>query len=90
MSAAANLGSIGTGMTVGFSAVALPALQSPTHDPVVTDEEASWIGKTSRNYPVRCEQSECSSVFSTSSEAVDGPARRKVTPTSSSTYKVML
>ena len=48
MSAAANLGSVATGMTVGFSAVALPALQSPSHDPAVTDEEASWIGKSNR------------------------------------------
>ncbi|KAJ9599702.1 hypothetical protein L9F63_026449, partial [Diploptera punctata] len=43
VSAAANLGSITTGMTAGFSAVALPALQSLNHDPVLDDEDASWV-----------------------------------------------
>ncbi|KAJ9588986.1 hypothetical protein L9F63_017721, partial [Diploptera punctata] len=30
-------------MTAGFSAVALPALQSLNHDPVLDDEDASWV-----------------------------------------------
>jgi hypothetical protein len=36
----ANLASISPGMNLGFSAVALPAMQT-----AVTDDEASWIGK---------------------------------------------
>ncbi|XP_069699243.1 facilitated trehalose transporter Tret1-2 homolog isoform X2 [Periplaneta americana] len=40
--AAANLGTIGSGMTLGFSAVALPAMQTSYHEPAVSDEEASW------------------------------------------------
>jgi hypothetical protein len=39
---AANLGSIASGMTLGYSAVALPAMQTE-HD--VSDEQASWIGE---------------------------------------------
>ena len=39
---AANLGNIGLGMAVGYSAVALPAMQTE-HD--VSDEQASWIGE---------------------------------------------
>jgi len=39
---AANLGSIAVGMALGFSAVALPAIQTE-HD--VSDEQASWIGE---------------------------------------------
>jgi hypothetical protein len=39
---AANLGTIGFGMALGYSAVALPAIQTE-HD--VSDEQASWISE---------------------------------------------
>jgi hypothetical protein len=41
----ANLASISPGMNLGFSAVALPAMQTANHTTAVTDDEASWIGK---------------------------------------------
>ncbi|PSN32151.1 hypothetical protein C0J52_23851 [Blattella germanica] len=43
VSTAANIGAIASGMTVGFSAVALPAMQAISHEPRITDEQASWI-----------------------------------------------
>jgi len=43
--AAATLGNIASGMTMGFSAVALPTMQAVNHTPQVSDEQASWIGK---------------------------------------------
>ncbi|XP_069699247.1 facilitated trehalose transporter Tret1-like isoform X5 [Periplaneta americana] len=53
--AAANLGTIGSGMTLGFSAVALPAMQTSYHEPAVSDEEASWVASlTSIGMPVGC------------------------------------
>jgi hypothetical protein len=39
---AANLGNISLGMAVGYSAVALPAMQTEHN---VSDEQASWIGE---------------------------------------------
>ncbi|XP_069699259.1 facilitated trehalose transporter Tret1-2 homolog isoform X2 [Periplaneta americana] len=42
--AAANLGTIVTGMMFGFSGVTLPAMMAVDHEPRVTYEEASWIG----------------------------------------------
>ena len=39
IAAAANIGAIASGITLGFSAVALPAMQN------VTPEQASWIGE---------------------------------------------
>ncbi|KAJ4427061.1 hypothetical protein ANN_26860 [Periplaneta americana] len=44
VSLAANIGTIGSGLTLGYSAVALPAMQAANHQPSVTEEEASWIG----------------------------------------------
>lgn len=41
--AAANLGTIASGMTLGFSAVALPVMQAEDHTPYISDEQASWI-----------------------------------------------
>jgi hypothetical protein len=43
--AAANLGTIASGMTLGFSAVALPVMQAAQHTPYISDEQASWIGE---------------------------------------------
>jgi hypothetical protein len=43
--AAANLGTIASGMTLGFSAVALPVMQAEDHTPHISDEQASWIGE---------------------------------------------
>jgi hypothetical protein len=45
MGAVANLGTVASGMTLGFSAVALPAMQAPGHMPYVSDAQASWIGE---------------------------------------------
>jgi hypothetical protein len=42
---AANLANIAVGMTLGYSAVALPAMQSAQHTPYISDEQASWIGE---------------------------------------------
>jgi hypothetical protein len=42
---AANLGNIASGMSLGYSAVALPAMQTAHHTPHVSDEQASWIGE---------------------------------------------
>jgi hypothetical protein len=42
---AANLGTISSGMSLGFSAVALPAMQAAHHTPHVSDDAASWIGE---------------------------------------------
>jgi hypothetical protein len=42
---AANLGNIATGMSLGYSAVALPAMQAAHHTPYVSEEQASWIGE---------------------------------------------
>ena len=39
---AANLGIIALGMALGYSAVALPAMQTEHN---VSDEQASWIGE---------------------------------------------
>jgi len=39
---AANLGIIALGLAIGYSAVALPAMQT-AHN--VSDEQASWVGK---------------------------------------------
>lgn len=41
----ANLTTISPGMNLGFSAVALPAMQSVNQTVTITDDEASWIGK---------------------------------------------
>jgi hypothetical protein len=41
----ANLTTISPGMNLGYSAVAVPAMQSANHTVTITDEEASWIGK---------------------------------------------
>jgi hypothetical protein len=43
--AVANLGTISSGMSLGFSAVALPAMQAAHHSPHVSEEQASWIGE---------------------------------------------
>ncbi|XP_069699252.1 facilitated trehalose transporter Tret1-like isoform X2 [Periplaneta americana] len=52
---AANLGTIGAGMTLGYSAVALPAMQSPDHQPYVSDQTASWIASLiSIGMPLGC------------------------------------
>ena len=40
-----NLTTISPGMNLGFSAVALPAMQSVNSTVIITDDEASWIGK---------------------------------------------
>ena len=40
-----NLTTISPGMNLGFSAVALPAMQSVNSTVTITDDEASWIGK---------------------------------------------
>ena len=42
---AANLGIIAIGLALGYSAVALPAMQRAHNTPYVSDEEASWIGE---------------------------------------------
>jgi len=41
----ANITTISPGMNLGFSAVALPAMQSVNHTVTITEDEASWIGK---------------------------------------------
>ncbi|XP_069699253.1 facilitated trehalose transporter Tret1-like [Periplaneta americana] len=43
LAAAANIGTIASGMTFGFSAVALPAMQTSEHVPHVSDDDASWV-----------------------------------------------
>jgi hypothetical protein len=40
-----NIPTISPGMNLGFSAVALPAMQSANHTVTITEDEASWIGK---------------------------------------------
>ncbi|XP_069699267.1 facilitated trehalose transporter Tret1-like isoform X2 [Periplaneta americana] len=53
--AVANLGNIATGLTIGFSAVALPAMQTAHHEPPVSDEQTSWIASLiSVSMPVGC------------------------------------
>jgi len=52
------------GMAVGYSAVAIPAMQTAHHTPYISDEQASWIGEclqvtesavtTSSRYRIRC------------------------------------
>jgi hypothetical protein len=42
---AANLGNIAIGLAFGYSAVALPAMQTAHNTTYVSDEEASWIGE---------------------------------------------
>jgi hypothetical protein len=42
---AANLGIIAIGLAFGYSAVALPAMQTAHNTTNVSDEEASWIGE---------------------------------------------
>jgi len=42
---AANVANIAAGMSFGYSAVALPAMQSAHHKPYISDEQASWIGE---------------------------------------------
>jgi hypothetical protein len=43
VSAAANLGTTASGMTLGFSAVALPAMQGSHHIPRVSNVEANVV-----------------------------------------------
>jgi hypothetical protein len=45
VSAVATMATVTAGMTLGFSAVALPAMQSTNQHPHVSEEQASWIGK---------------------------------------------
>ncbi|XP_069699269.1 facilitated trehalose transporter Tret1-like isoform X2 [Periplaneta americana] len=53
--AVANLGTIAVGMSMGFSAVALPAMQDPYHVPHVSEEQASWIASMiSVGMPLGC------------------------------------
>ncbi|XP_069699256.1 facilitated trehalose transporter Tret1-like isoform X2 [Periplaneta americana] len=55
VSAAANLGTIASGMALGFSAVALPAMQMTDHVPHVSEEQASWVASlTSIGMPAGC------------------------------------
>lgn len=41
----ANLGTMNTGLVFGFSAVALPQLQSPDSLIKIDESQKSWIGK---------------------------------------------
>ncbi|XP_034824898.1 facilitated trehalose transporter Tret1-like isoform X2 [Maniola hyperantus] len=51
----ANWGTINTGMAFGFSATALPQLQSPESSIQVTESEASWIASlSSAGTPIGC------------------------------------
>ncbi|PSN45095.1 hypothetical protein C0J52_05094 [Blattella germanica] len=51
----ANLAAIGPGMNLGYSAVALPAMQAANHTPSVSDEQASWIASlASISTPLGC------------------------------------
>ncbi|XP_023701748.1 facilitated trehalose transporter Tret1-2 homolog isoform X3 [Cryptotermes secundus] len=53
--AVANLGTIASGMTLGFSAVALPVMQAEDHTPYISDEQASWIASlVSLGMPAGC------------------------------------
>jgi hypothetical protein len=42
------MATVTSGMTLGFSAVALPAMQKTDENPHVSEEEASWIGECCR------------------------------------------
>lgn len=46
VAALANLGSVSPGMNLGYSAIALPAMQSGNRSATVSQDEASWIGET--------------------------------------------
>jgi hypothetical protein len=48
----ATVATVTGGMSLGFSAVALPAMQTTYHHPHVSEDQASWIGKAAR----RCSQ----------------------------------
>ncbi|XP_023701755.1 facilitated trehalose transporter Tret1 isoform X1 [Cryptotermes secundus] len=55
LGAVANLGTVASGMTLGFSAVALPAMQALDHTPCVSDAQASWIASlTTLGMPPGC------------------------------------
>lgn len=45
VAALANLTVISPGMNLGYSAVALPAMQSANSTVTITEDDASWIGK---------------------------------------------
>lgn len=51
----ANLASISPGMNLGYSGIALPAMQSGNHSATVTQDEASWIASlASIGTPIGC------------------------------------
>lgn len=45
MAIIANLSSIAAGISIGFSAIAIPSLMSKTNSPALNTSEISWIGK---------------------------------------------
>jgi hypothetical protein len=47
--AVATTATVSGGMSLGFSAVALPAMQSTHHHPHVSEDQASWIGEATRH-----------------------------------------
>ncbi|PSN36326.1 hypothetical protein C0J52_24327 [Blattella germanica] len=55
LGAVANIASIAAGMTLGFSAVALPPMQMQHHSPQVSHDQASWIASlASIATPIGC------------------------------------
>lgn len=46
--AVATMATVTGGMSLGFSAVALPAMQTTNHRPQVSEDQASWIGEDHR------------------------------------------